>query len=253
MIEFQIDDKIREYMFPVDKICDDELERMLVAEGGAREKLIVAQLPGQRRFLVDGHRRHRLCEKHCLTYEVEVVEFEDMDAIYDFMDSIQLCRRNLTVNQLSLVRGRMEKRYEAHRPRAAAIAEVADKHGVSRRTLYRDIEYAKAVDGIAPEIREEVVETMSQQAAIDLAALPPEKQKDAVAKQKDPERSSGAPPMRSKKPLSFEAARNRADEFVAKLQNALHDVHEAQKDTSRLRATKSLAKEIGSHLDDWGN
>lgn len=248
--DFILDPQIAEYMFQPDAQCDDELEADLLKTGGARDKLVVVELPDGTRRLVDGHRRKRLCDKHKLPYEVSVTKLGSRDDIFDFMDTIQLSRRNLAPNQLSLIRGRRKQRHEEKLGAVAAAEKVAADAGVSVRTVYRDEKYAKAVEQIAPKLRDQVVADLTQEQAIELAKVPAKQQGTVL---KGAKAGKGGGVLRKPKPdKTLESAKAVAGKTAVKLQNELEDVHKQKADQLRLRSCKDRAKEIGKYLDAWG-
>jgi hypothetical protein len=242
MSEFILDDEIRQHMFAPDAMCDEELEQALLQSGGPWDKLIVGELPDEKRYLVDGYRRHTVCVKHHLPFAVDVRYFPSRTAIFDFMDSLQLARRNLNPNQLALIRGRRKTRHEANGCVRAA-EETAEQHNVSARTVYRDAKYAEAVASIAPPLRDRVVEELSQAQTIELAKLPKLKQAKALDKKET---------LRAEKPdKTFDDYRKLAGKLCAQLQNSLADVHKAKADAIRLRTAKGHVKAAGETLDHW--
>ena len=195
MTKFKIDPQFAEYMPQTDAICDAELEKELIDGGGPRDRLLVAELPNEERFLFDGHRRYRICERHGLPYATEVFHFETRSEVFDFMDRLALVRRNLTPQQLSLIRGRQVKRMNGKV--SAAVAAVAKEHGVSERSVYRDMEYAEAVDSLEPEVKKGVID-MPKKDAVRLSSKPKDEQSKAMRDAKENQK---------KKPISVKEGR----------------------------------------------
>ena len=178
--KFRIDPEFAAYMCQTGRECDEELKQDLIDNGGARDKLVVGELPDEDRVLVDGHRRYAVCEELGLHYDVEVLAFDTRDDVFDFMDRLALSRRNLLANEQSLIRGRMQKRRAAAKNVSVAAAEVASEQGVSERTVYRDKKYADAVENLDPAIRDKVVKDLPQKDAIELSKKPREMQAKAL-------------------------------------------------------------------------
>ena len=82
----------------------NQLEENILAEG-IRDKIIA-----WRGYIVDGHNRYLIAQKHNIPYEVEEYEFEDIEAVKDWMDANQLGRRNLTEDQWQISIGRRYNR-----------------------------------------------------------------------------------------------------------------------------------------------
>jgi hypothetical protein len=138
-----------------------QLEANLCAEG-CRDPLIVWR-HDDAWFLLDGHNRLAICQKHGLPYEVDDIEAMsdvELESRYDAMDWIinnQLGRRNLTPEQRSDLRGKrynLEKRCEG-RPKKLGHDDpvsgptderLGTRYGVSAKTIKRDGEFSSALD-----------------------------------------------------------------------------------------------------------
>lgn len=81
-----------------------QLEQNILAEG-CRDALVVW---GE--VLLDGHNRFEICRKHGIEFSTTSLEFTDREAAADWIDKNQLGRRNLTPDQMSLLRGRRYNR-----------------------------------------------------------------------------------------------------------------------------------------------
>jgi hypothetical protein len=248
--KFRIDPEFAECMFGSTSECDEELERDLLEHGGPRDKLLVGVLPDVEPFLVDGHRRFRICEKHDLPYEVEIVAFQTREQVFDFIDHLAMSRRNLPANQLALIRGRLQQRQQAALGNVGqSVTATAKATGVSERTVYRDAAYTAAVEKIPPAFRERVVREMSQQATIDLAWKPPEEQVKILEAADKPVK----PPKASKTDKkTFAGSMKIVSKSVVQIQNQLEDVHRCVADAIRLKTAKGMAKGIARQLDGWG-
>jgi len=126
-----------------------QLERNIIIEG-CRDALVVWD-----EMILDGHNRYEICTKHNIEYRVHVMEFDTEDEALDWMDKNQLGRRNLTPDQMSMIRGRMYNRmkkaqgsnnqYVQDKSEKGQIdtfqntaSILAKQHGVSEHTIRRD-------------------------------------------------------------------------------------------------------------------
>lgn len=135
----RIDREFLELLPIMDEKEDMQLEAMLIEEGGARDPIIVW---ADENIVVEGHRRSRMCQKHGLPYRVEYKEFADREAVKMWMIRHQLHgRRNLTDFERSYFIG---KEYLVDESQTAGT--VAKKNKVSKRKVFRDATFAKAVD-----------------------------------------------------------------------------------------------------------
>ncbi len=172
-----VDEEFRSLIPP---LTDEEragLEENLLRDG-CLEPLIVW---AEQQILLDGHNRKDICDRFGIDYEVRELSLPDREAAADWIDAHQLGRRNLTPEQMSLLRGRrynrLKKDHGGDRRGGSASPQsedlktserLAKQHGVSRATIERDGQFAEAVDklgvrqeaaaGQLPVSRQEVVQ-----------------------------------------------------------------------------------------------
>ncbi len=159
-----IDPEFRALIPPLSTDEREQLEANIVAEG-CRDALVVWQ-----GILLDGHNRLEICGRLGLPYRTVEIELPDRDAAADWIDKNQLGRRNLTPDQMRLLRGRRYNRAKkAHggtganqyvqsgqNDHSAKTAErLASEHGVTERTIRRDGKFAEEVER-TPELLEAV-------------------------------------------------------------------------------------------------
>jgi hypothetical protein len=110
-------------------------------------------------ILLDGHNRKAICDRHGIAYKVHAISLPDRAAAADWIDAHQLGRRNLSPDQMSLLRGRRYNRMKLPRfgNRQRDVAGTAKhqtitanllavEYGVSAATIKRDAQYAEAID-----------------------------------------------------------------------------------------------------------
>ena len=140
-------------------------ERILLEESivthGCRDAIVAWQ-----GIIVDGHHRHEICQRLDIPFRVHTLSLEDdtrVGALAWLIDN-QLARRNLHPDEASLLRG------HAYRitaggpgPRSGSLGNIypdsqdqrrtserlAQKYGVSEKTIRNDAHYLGAVEGIA--------------------------------------------------------------------------------------------------------
>jgi DNA modification methylase len=103
-MELKIHPDLQKHIWPLRREEFNQLEENILAEG-IRDKIIA-----WRGYIVDGHNRYLIAQKHNIPYEVEEYEFEDIEAVKDWMDANQLGRRNLTEDQWQISIGRRYNR-----------------------------------------------------------------------------------------------------------------------------------------------
>lgn len=137
----------------------NQLEKNILADG-CRDPLVVWN-----DTLIDGHNRYRICQEHGLPCEYVEATFDSEDEAIDWIIDNQLGRRNLDPTQASVLRGKQYNRTKgtqggdrkSNRQNDGLVDNadrLAEKHGVSPRTIERDGQFAEAVEAL--EIESEV-------------------------------------------------------------------------------------------------
>ena len=201
-----IDPEIQALIPPLREEERTLLEESLHAEG-CRDPLVVWE---GHNILLDGHNRKEICDRLRLEYAVTEIALPDRDAACDWVDANQLGRRNLTPDQMSLLRGRRYNRRKkaqggtgtnqhskqsAQTDRSAKAVEtlageqrgkscpsaktadsLAKQHGVSPRTIKNDGKYAQAVEKateVAPDLPRRIAEGKAppRKAVVDAARM----------------------------------------------------------------------------------
>lgn len=116
-------------------------------------------------ILIDGHNRHKICTQFGIDFKIGLLDFEDLDAVKDYMIDFQLGRRNLNPEQISYFRGLRYNRektgkgkYNREGAEKVDIAEkLAVEHSVSPRTIKNDGDYAKGVEKLPVELKNELL------------------------------------------------------------------------------------------------
>lgn len=216
MAKFRIDDEFANLIPEASKEELDLLEGSILTEG-CHTPIVV-----WRGILIDGHRRHKICEKHNIKFQVRKLEVETREEAIQWAITNQLARRNLTPERASYLRG---KYYNAEKQnhggdRASAHSEhlklpskkqpnndkkiktaekVARETGVGQATVRRDADFAEAVETLAEnigkEIKTEILDdkVITKKEVVALAKLPAEKQEAAYKKIVAPEEVEESP------------------------------------------------------------
>jgi hypothetical protein len=154
-----------------------QLENNLLAEG-CRDPLVIWK---GYNILLDGHNRYEICLKNGLDYELIEIELPSREDAHLWMMRNQLGRRNLQPEALSYFRGKLHQVSKQKQGRKSQDYEknmkksqndtfflettdanvdtgqsLAKELKVGRATIYRDSQYAKAVDTIARVMGEEI-------------------------------------------------------------------------------------------------
>lgn len=116
-------------------------------------------------ILIDGHNRYKICTQFGIDFKIGLLEFDDLDAVKDYMIDFQLGRRNLNPEQVSYFRGLRYNREKTGKGKynreGGEIVDIAEKlaveHSVSPRTIKNDGDYAKGVEKLPIELKSELL------------------------------------------------------------------------------------------------
>ena len=153
----KIDGELQALIPPLTEEERGLLEESLITEG-CRDPLVVWAQTG---YLLDGHNRLDICDRHGIRYETKLLEFASRAEAVAWMVRNQLGRRNITDEQKSYLRGR---RYQEEKkdqtanlkagdspkgtlfPSGNTAEKLGSEYGVSDRTIKKDADFAEAVD-----------------------------------------------------------------------------------------------------------
>ena len=140
-----------------------QLETNIIEHGGARDPLVMWNRKGKL-VVLDGHNRYEICTRLGLPFDIHELSFTARDKAADWIARNQLGRRNLTPDQMTLLRGRRynrakmshggEREASGQNVHLKTAESLAAEHGVNEKTIRRDGEFAAAVEtlGIEREI-----------------------------------------------------------------------------------------------------
>jgi hypothetical protein len=133
-----------------------------IEQEGCRDPLLVWK---GKNVILDGHTRRELCIKHKKQVKCREVELPDEKAAVEFILQVQRQRRNLTREAMSYFRGveynavkqqhggnRRGRKSSGNSDHLKKTSEqMADKYGVSERTIRNDAVFAWVLDKIVEE------------------------------------------------------------------------------------------------------
>lgn len=142
--------KFKDSIPPLSKDEYSGLKQSLLKEG-CRDSLLVW---GD--VLIDGHNRYEICTENKISYKTQPIEFNSDEEALDWIDKNQLSRRNLTPDQMSLIRGRIYNRQKkshggdrnssVQNEHLKSSEKLAQQFGVSASTIRRDAESATMLE-----------------------------------------------------------------------------------------------------------
>lgn len=136
-----------------------------VLKDGCREALLVWEndLEDDTSYvLIDGHNRYAICKKHHLDFRINLLQFDSLKEVKEYMINNQLGRRNLSREQASFLRGMRYQNEKAergkydreHKPQnevndhLRTSERLAEEYKVSKNTIERDAEFALGLEKI---------------------------------------------------------------------------------------------------------
>jgi hypothetical protein len=157
----KVDDELQELIPPLTAEEYRQLEENIVAEG-CRDALVVWG-----NTIIDGHNRYKICTQHNIEFNTVEKEFTDKEQAKDWIDMNQLGRRNLTPDQMRLLRGRRYNRLKNpqggdHRSKGQNVPLIntaetlAGQHGVTEKTIKRDGKFYEEVERLKEQYPEEI-------------------------------------------------------------------------------------------------
>jgi len=191
----RIDPDLKQLIPPLSDSELQMLEASLVADG-CRDPLIV--WAGED-VIVDGHNRHEICGRLGIRYGVVEMEFDDREAVVQWMCVNQLGRRNLSdlaradlrgtyYNSIKRARHRPQKRHQSDTVSGRTRGAIAAADNVGTATVSRDAKIATSLSVIVDTIGMERAELTSGRRKVrrgDIIAL-------AKVAQEDPEAARSA-------------------------------------------------------------
>ena len=124
MEQLQIDKDFKEFIPPLAKEEYEQLEKNIVAYG-CREPLSVWN-----GFIIDGHNRYEICQKHNIRFSTVNVELSDRCEVFAWMFENQKGRRNLTdfaMNEMAMKREKFIREEMKKRQSMAGGDKVSEK------------------------------------------------------------------------------------------------------------------------------
>lgn len=108
MQELKIDPELRDLLPP---LTDDEYKQLEknIVENGFDKNFPIMEWHG---YIVDGHNRYSVCQKHNIEYVVGTLAYETKEEVMEWMLDIQLGRRNLSPIQRIAVAEKYRPIYE---------------------------------------------------------------------------------------------------------------------------------------------
>jgi len=147
--QIQINPEFQKLIPPLSPDEFAQLEANILDEG-IRDPLVVWRQTG---YLVDGHNRYQIAQKHGLEYAVHEKDFADKEEVRSWMDENQIGRRNLHPKHFKILLGRIYNRKKkaqgapkgnANRaenkvPKSGTLKtheQVASQFGVGKNTVH---------------------------------------------------------------------------------------------------------------------
>lgn len=236
--KFTILKELQDYIIPLSTEEFKQLEDNIIREG-CRDPLVIWQKESGASVLVDGHNRHKICQKHHIPFSTKKIRFGSLDEAKLWMVNNQMGRRNLTPDQLSYYRG---LKYLALRKPLGGYSNVKAKgvsHGstsealsqqfnVSESTVRRDAKFAEGMNIIQrsnPELKAKILAGVAKVKKSDIQILAEARDADTMSIRNEADIYNKAKNIRESVLSDIESKVKRMEqERVSKAQKEIQDV-----------------------------
>lgn len=138
----------------------------------------------EKRLLIDGHRRYRMCQKLEAEFRIHLMSFDSAEDVLEWMMDHQESGRNLSRQAIKDAETRrliVEQKRAGYGDKTSEVDEACKRLGISKATFYRQRERVELMDGLIPSLTvmfsDGSVECPAQKLK-KIAALSAEEQKD---------------------------------------------------------------------------
>ena len=139
MKELKIDPELRDLLPP---LTDDEYKQLEknIVENGFDKNFPIMEWRG---YIVDGHNRYSICQKHNIEYVVGTLAYETKEEVMEWMLDIQLGRRNLSPIQRIAVAEKYRPIYEKQAKENQSLGGGDKKSENYKKTVTENLPQAK--------------------------------------------------------------------------------------------------------------
>jgi len=186
----QILEELRDFIPPLSEEESQQLEQNIL-KYGCKDALLVWETTRSvaglsitedstpAYILIDGHNRYRICQTNQLNFNIQLLAFNTLKEVKDYMIDLQLGRRNLTPQQASYFRGlrynnektergkydritdegliNVDDYFESKRVKVSTASKLSEEYKVSPATIRRDAEFAEGLGKLSTTLRNEVL------------------------------------------------------------------------------------------------
>ncbi|NBA75082.1 hypothetical protein GOQ04_05960 [Emticicia sp. ODNR4P] len=186
----QILEELRDFIPPLSEEESQQLEQNIL-KYGCKDALLVWETTRSvaglsitedstpAYILIDGHNRYRICQTNQLNFNIQLLSFNTLKEVKDYMIDLQLGRRNLTPQQASYFRGlrynnektergkydritdegliNVDDYFESKRVKVSTASKLSEEYKVSPATIRRDAEFAEGLGKLSTTLRNEVL------------------------------------------------------------------------------------------------
>ncbi len=176
----QIKKEFKDLIPPLSQEEFKQLEENCLKEG-IRDAIVTWQ-----GFIIDGHNRYEIAQRHGLEYQTIKKAFESENDVIEWMIVNQLGRRNITKEQKDYLIG---KRYENEKakdsfkgnqytvgidqndPKQTTAEKIAKEVGIGEAQVKRNEQFAKGVDKLSQELKQQVLQGKLDVTKLDVQAI----------------------------------------------------------------------------------
>ena len=164
----EIKEEFKKLIPPLTSEEFNQLEQNCLAEG-IREAILTWN-----GFIIDGHNRYEIATKWNLDFQTKSKHFKEEEDVIEWMILNQLGRRNITKeqkayligkryeNEKQKLGGQISKGLEQNVPPISTAEKIGEEVGISHMQVKRNEEFAKGVDKLGEELKQQVLQGKSE-------------------------------------------------------------------------------------------
>lgn len=162
MYNLEINEEFKKLIPALTKEEFEQLESNCLSEG------ILTPILTWQGVIIDGHNRYEIAKRWNLDFQTKSINFKDELEVTEWMINHQLGRRNLTKEQKDYLIG---KRYQNEKQKHGGARgqnvllntaeKIAQEVGLSDKQVKRNEEFAKGVDKLGDELKQQVLQGKS--------------------------------------------------------------------------------------------
>lgn len=144
------------------KLNDSEKTKLKesIETHGCLDSIKIWNPEGSKYYIIDGHNRYDICKEIGVDFNYEILDFDSIEDVKEYMISYQMGRRNLTKQEVSYYRGEHYLLSKSrlggdNRNTANILEELSEKYNISSKSIQRDAYCTQVLHKVSEQLREE--------------------------------------------------------------------------------------------------